>query len=160
MDDTLSIRAATVDDVGLLFGLIGKLAEYEQLEHEFVGNAELLERHLFGSVPAAEAAIAERGDNAVGFALWFTTFSTFLTRPGIWLEDLYVLREHRRGGIGRALLAHVARLAVVRECGRVEWSALDWNSPALTFYRGLGARTLDDWRTLRLDGAALHALGV
>lgn len=154
----LAIRPATPADVPVVLRLIRELAEYERLAHEVVGSEALLERHLFGDAPAAEAALAERDGAAVGFALWFTTFSTFLTRPGIWLEDLYVVPEQRRGGVGRALLAHVAQRAVERDCGRLEWSALDWNEPALAFYRGLGARTLDDWRTLRLAGPELRAL--
>jgi GNAT superfamily N-acetyltransferase len=123
-----------------------------------VGTEELLERHLFGDRPAAEAVVAEQDGEPAGFALYFTTFSTFLCRPGIWLEDVYVRPERRRAGIGRALLRHVAALAVERDCGRMEWSALDWNEPALRFYAGLGARPLDDWIVHRLDGDALRRL--
>lgn len=159
MSSPVAIRAAVPADASTLLALIRGLAQYERLEHEAVGSEELLARHLFGDAPAAEAALAERDGTAVGFALWFTTFSTFLTRPGIWLEDLFVVPAERRSGIGRQLLAHVAQIAVARDCGRLEWSALGWNAPALAFYRALGARTLDDWRTLRLDGAELHALG-
>jgi GNAT superfamily N-acetyltransferase len=151
----LAIRPATRDDVPLLLELIGALADYERLRDEVAADAALLERHLFGPRPVAEAVLAERDGAAAGYALFFPTFSTFLGRPGIWLEDLFVLPPHRRGGIGRALLEHVARLAVARGCGRLEWSALDWNEPALAFYRGLGARRLEQWRPHRLDGAAL-----
>ena len=115
----------------------------------------LLERHLFGERPVAEAAIAEIGGEAVGYALFFPTFSTFMGRPGLWLEDLLVRPARRGAGVGRALLAHVAGLAVARECGRLEWSALDWNEPALAFYRGLGARRMPEWHLHRLDGSAL-----
>jgi len=149
------IRPATRDDAPLLLELIGALADYERLRDEVVLDVALLERHLFGERPAAEAVIAETAGEPVGYALFFSTFSTFVGRPGIWLEDLFVLPARRRGGIGRALLEHVAQLAVARGCGRLEWSALDWNAPALDFYRGLGARRLPEWRLHRLDGAAL-----
>jgi GNAT superfamily N-acetyltransferase len=152
---SVEIRPATRDDVPLLLELIGALADYERLRDEVVLDAALLERHLFGERPAAEAVLAERDGATAGYALFFPTFSTFLGRPGIWLEDLFVLPAQRRGGVGRALLMHVAQLAVARGCGRLEWSALDWNEPALAFYRGLGARRLDEWRLHRLDGAAL-----
>jgi GNAT superfamily N-acetyltransferase len=155
MTANVQIRPATREDVPLLLELIGALADYERLRDEVVLDAALLERHLFGERPAAEAAIAEVDGAAVGYALWFSTFSTFLGRPGIWLEDLFVLPERRRGGVGGALLEHVAQLAVARGCGRLEWSALDWNEPALAFYRGLGARVLPEWHLHRLDGRAL-----
>jgi GNAT superfamily N-acetyltransferase len=149
------IRPVAHADVPLLLELIGELADYEALRDEVVLDAALLERHLFGSRPVAEAVLAEVDGEAAGYALFFPTFSTFLGQPGIWLEDLFV-REARRGaGIGRALFVHVAELAAARDCGRLEWSALDWNEPALAFYRGLGARRLDAWKLHRLDGAAL-----
>lgn len=154
-----SIRPAMRDDVPLLFELIRQLAIYERREDDVVGSEQLLAEHLFGPRPAAEAVVAELDGAAVGFALWFTTFSTFLTRPGIWLEDLFVLPQQRRHGVGRALLAHVAALAVERGYGRLEWSALDWNEPALALYRSLGARLQDEWITHRLDGDALQQLG-
>ena len=152
------IRPSTRDDVPLLLELIGELADYERLRDEVVLDAALLERHLFGERPAAEAVVAELDGEAVGYALFFSTFSTFLGRPGIWLEDLFVRPARRRGGVGRALLEHVAQVAVTRGCGRLEWSALDWNEPALTFYRGLGARRLGEWELHRLDGTALAAV--
>lgn len=152
------IRPAARADVPLLLELIGALADYERMRDDVVLDAALLERHLFGERPAAEAVIAEAGGEAVGYALFFPTFSTFLGRPGIWLEDLFVLPERRGGGIGRALLEHLAQVAVTRDCGRLEWSALDWNEPALSFYRGLGARVLPEWHLHRLDGAALAAV--
>ncbi len=150
-----NIRPATRHDVPLLLELIGELADYERLGDEVALDATLLERHLFGERPAAEAVVAELDGEAIGYALYFSTFSTFLGRPGIWLEDLFVRPDRRRGGVGRALLEHVAQLAVARGCGRLEWSALDWNEPALAFYRGLGARRLGEWELHRLDGSAL-----
>jgi GNAT superfamily N-acetyltransferase len=154
----LSIRPAAPADVRLLLELIRQLAVYERRERDAVGTEALLAEHLFGERPAAEAVVAELDGEPVGFALWFTTFSTFLTRPGIWLEDLFVLPERRRNGIGRALLAHVAALALARGCARLEWSALDWNEPALALYRALGARLQDEWITHRLDGEPLRML--
>lgn len=154
----LRIRAAEPGDVGLLLELIGELAEYERLSREAVGTEQLLAEHLFGERPAAEAAIAELAGEPVGFALFFTTFSTFLARPGIWVEDLFVRPEHRGGGIGAALLAYVARLASERGCGRLEWAALDWNESAHRFYRGVGARHLKEWQTYRLEGEPLANL--
>ncbi|HET6447814.1 MAG TPA: GNAT family N-acetyltransferase [Conexibacter sp.] len=151
----IEIRPTTREDVALLLELIGALADYERLRDELHATSELLEQHLFGAQPAAEAVIAEADGQAVGYALFFSTFSTFLARPGLWLEDLFVLPARRRGGVGRALLEHVAQLAVARDCGRLEWSALDWNEPALAFYRGLGARRLPEWHLHRLDGDAL-----
>jgi GNAT superfamily N-acetyltransferase len=117
----------------------------------------LLHRALFGPAPAAEAVIAERDDSAVGFALFHGTFSTWECRPGLWLEDLFVPAEHRRGGVGEALLRHVARIAVERDCARFEWAALDWNTPALRFYEKLGAEVLDEWKIHRLSADALIA---
>ena len=149
------IRPATRADASLLLALIAELADYERMRDELVADAALLEAHLFGERPAAEALLAEVGGEAVGYALFFPTFSTFVGRPGIWLEDLFVRPAQRGAGIGRALFAHVAGLAVARGCGRMEWSALDWNEPALAFYRGLGARRLTEWQLHRLDGEAL-----
>jgi GNAT superfamily N-acetyltransferase len=144
--------------VPLILSLIGELAEYERLADRAVGTDDRLERHLFGDRPAAEALVAECDGDAVGFAVFFTTFSTFLCQPGIWLEDVFVRPEHRRAGVGRALLEHLARVAVERDCGRMEWSALDWNAPALEFYAGLGAQPVDGWSTHRLEGDELSRL--
>jgi GNAT superfamily N-acetyltransferase len=152
------IRPAVRKDIPLMLDLIGALADYERLRDEVVLDGALLERHLFGERPVAEAVIAEVDGGGVGYALFFPTFSTFLGRPGIWLEDLFVLPACRRRGVGRALLLHVAQLAVARDCGRLEWSALDWNEPALAFYRELGARVMPEWHLHRLDGAALAAV--
>ena len=159
----MRVRAAHEGDVGLLVALIRELAEYERLSHEAVGTEADLREHLFGERPAAEAAIAEldgAGGDAepVGFVLWFTTFSTFLSKPGVWVEDLFVRPEHRGAGTGRALLSHVARVAVERGYGRLELSALDWNEPALGFYRALGARSLEEWKTQRFEADALARL--
>ena len=130
------IRPAEPADISLILALIVELAEYERAVGDAVGTEEQLAAALFGSEPLAEAVIAELDEIPVGFALFFTTFSTWLCLPGIWLEDLYVRPQHRRAGIGRALFAHVAGIAVQRGCGRMEWSALDWNTPALSFYDG------------------------
>lgn len=149
-----------------MFGWIVELAEYERAPEQVHGSRELLEEALFGSAPSAEAVIAESradagGDEAAarwepsGFALFYRTFSTWESRPGIWLEDLYVPPAHRRSGIGAALLTHVAELTVARGYTRLEWSALNWNDPALNFYAKLGADRLDDWIVHRLDGASL-----
>lgn len=158
MPSHCDIRPATRADVPLLIELIVALADYERLRDQAVLDAAMLETHLFGERPAAEAVIAEADGEAAGFALFFPNFSTFLGRPGIWLEDLFVLPERRGDGIGRALLTHLAGLVVERAWGRLEWSALDWNEPALAFYRSLGARVLPEWHLHRLDGAALAAV--
>jgi GNAT superfamily N-acetyltransferase len=152
----LNVRPAEPRDVALLLELFGELAEYEHLEHELCATEERLSGALFGGRPAAEALIAEHGDEAVGYALFFPTFSSFLASEGIWLEDLFVRLPHRGTGVGRALLSAVA--SRVRECGgeRLEWAALDWNEPALGFYRRLGASAMGEWITHRLDGEALE----
>lgn len=152
---TLGIRPAEPRDAALLLELFGELAEYEHLEHELHATEERLNEALFGERPAAEALVAERGGEAVGYALFFSTFSSFLASEGIWLEDLFVRLPHRGTGVGRALFSAVA--ARVRERGgeRLEWAALDWNEPALGFYRRLGASTMGEWITHRLDGEGL-----
>lgn len=148
--EEIQIRAAGEDDAELLFGLILELATYEKLADQVVGDAETLRRSLFEQ-RAAEALIVECGGEAVGYAIFFTTFSTFETRSGVWLEDIYVRPEHRRGGVGLAVMGHLAALALERGHVRLEWCALTWNQPALEFYDRLGARRLDEWRTLRLE---------
>jgi GNAT superfamily N-acetyltransferase len=154
-----TLRPATPSDVPAILGFIRELASYEKLEHEVVATEALLAEHLFGPRPAAEVVIAEVEGRPVGFALFLRNFSTFLGRPGMFLEDLYV-QPHARGlGIGRALLRHLAGLAVARGCGRLDWNVLDWNAPAIGFYQKLGAEVLPDWRTCRLTGDALKALG-
>jgi GNAT superfamily N-acetyltransferase len=151
------IRAVASDDVETLFGLILELAEYEKLADKVNGNAEVLRRTLFEQ-RAAEALLIERSGEAIGYAIFFTTFSSFECRSGIWLEDVYVRPEHRRGGIGREVMEHLARIAVERGHVRLEWCALDWNEPALNFYDKLGARRLEDWTMLRIEGERLRAL--
>ena len=154
----LTIRAATEADLGTIEELIRALAEYERLTHELAMDAGLLRRGLFGERPYAEVLIGEEGGDAAGFALFFHNFSTFLGRPGIYLEDLFVKPEHRGKGYGRALLRRLAELAVERGCGRLEWAVLDWNEPAIGFYKKLGARPNDDWTVFRLAGDALAGL--
>jgi GNAT superfamily N-acetyltransferase len=156
----VSIRDATRDDVGLMFGWVVELAEYERARDQVTGTPSLLEEALFGPSPTAEALIAEvRDDDApaepAGFALFHLTFSTWESRPGIWLEDLYVPPSHRRAGVGGALLSELARITVARGYARLEWAALDWNTPALDFYDKIGAARLDEWKLHRLDGGAL-----
>ncbi|NEP12279.1 MAG: GNAT family N-acetyltransferase [Symploca sp. SIO2C1] len=153
------IRPAVANDVPVIFELIKALAEYEKLSHAVTGNAQTLKEHLFGTRPYAEAIIAESQGQVVGFALFFYNYSTFLTKPGIYLEDLFVLPEFRGQGIGKVLITAVAELAVERDCGRLEWSVLDWNEPAIAFYRRLGASILPDWRICRVTGDSLRILG-
>ncbi|MDX1374261.1 MAG: GNAT family N-acetyltransferase [Burkholderiales bacterium] len=152
------IRQAGVADVPLLLELIRGLAAYERLLEHLSATEEGLQTHLFGERPAAEAVLAEEGAHAVGFALYFQSFSTFLGRPGLYLEDLFVRPEYRGRGYGKALMIYVARLAHARGCGRLEWSVLDWNMPARDFYRTLGARALDDWIGQRMTGEAIARL--
>lgn len=153
-----ALRPTAPSDIPVLFELIQALADYENLSHAVVGSADALEEHLFGSKPYVEAIVAECGGKAVGFALFFHNYSTFLTKPGIYLEDLFVLPEFRRMGIGKAMLAYLAQLAVSRDCGRLEWSVLDWNEPAISFYKTMGASVLPDWRICRVTGEALAQL--
>jgi GNAT superfamily N-acetyltransferase len=155
---TVTIRFGRPDDVPTIFGLIQGLADYEKLSHEVVGTEDLLREHLFGERPFVEVLLAEAGGRAVGFALFFHNYSTFLTRPGIYLEDLFVLPEERGHGYGKALLAALGRLAVERGCGRLEWSVLDWNEPSIQFYRALGAVGLEEWTANRVTGQALQRL--
>jgi GNAT superfamily N-acetyltransferase len=165
------IDAATLADVPLILRFIKELAEYERLSHEVVATEDGLRETLFGERPAAEVVIARAGAakatstsdgrdaaEAVGFALYFTTYSTFLGRPGIYLEDLFVSPAWRGRGVGRALLTHLAKLAVARRCGRLEWAVLDWNEPAIGFYKRLGARPMDEWTVYRVTGDALTQL--
>ncbi len=156
---SLTIRPATPGDVVAILGLIRELAVYEKLEHAMVATADDLHEALFGPRPSAESLVAQDGERVVGFALFFTNYSTFVGRPGIYLEDLFVQPAARGRGIGKALLAQLAALAVQRRCGRLEWSVLDWNAPAIGFYRSLGAKAMDEWTVYRLDGEALQALG-
>jgi len=155
----IAIRLARPEDAPLLLDLIRGLAAYEKLADQVTATEAAVRETLFGPRPAAEALIAELDGVAAGFAIFFSSYSTFLARPGIYLEDLFVKPELRRRGVGRALFTHVARLAVERGCGRFEWSVLDWNEPAIAFYRSLGAVPLSDWTVFRLTGEALKRLG-
>jgi GNAT superfamily N-acetyltransferase len=154
----LSIRPATRADIPLVLSFIRELAEYERLSHLVTASEKTLGDSLFGAEPGAEVALAFEHDAPVGFAVFLPNFSTFLGRRGLWLEDLYVKPQFRRKGCGRALLLHVARIAHERGCGRLEWAALDWNTPAIDFYRSLGAVPLDDWTIFRVTGPALEKL--
>lgn len=160
MSAQVSIRDARPDDVGLIFGWIVELAEYERARDQVRGTPELLADALFGERPAAEGLIAETPSEEgswqpAGFAVFHLTFSTWECRPGIWLEDLYVPPAHRRAGVGGALISHLARVTLARGYTRLQWAALDWNAPALDFYVKLGATRLDEWKLHRLDGEAL-----
>lgn len=153
------IRPAEPRDLGAVVGLIRELAEFEQLTHLLQVDEERLRPHLFGPSPKAEAVVAEDGEGrVVAFALFFHNFSTFVGRPGLYLEDLYVRPEFRGRGIGRRLLVHLAAIAKERGCGRMEWSVLDWNEPAIRFYRSLGARPMDEWTVYRLTEPEIAAL--
>ena len=156
---TFIIRPATRADLPLIAQFIRDLAEYEKLVHEVRFDEATLAGHLFGSRPMAEVVIGEVGGEPQGFALFFHNFSTFEGRPGLYLEDLFVRPAARGSGLGRALLAHLAALAVERGCARLEWSVLDWNAPAIGFYEKLGARAMSDWTIMRVDGQALAHLG-
>ncbi len=153
-----TIRAATPTDAAAIASLIRELAVYEKLEDQARATPEMIRQNLFGPTRFAEAILAEVGGHPVGFALYFHTFSTFRGQPGIYLEDLFVRPEHRGQGIGKALLARLAAIAAERDCGRLEWAVLNWNEPAIGFYRGLGARPMDEWTVYRLDGDSLKTL--
>jgi len=156
----MTIRPAGPADAETLVSLILELAEYERLTHEAVPDAEALRKHLAPEAqPRCEALIAEQDGQPIGFALYFHNYSTFLTRWGIYLEDIYVKPAYRGKGTGFALLKRVAEIAVERGCRRLDWAVLDWNEPAIAFYRKLGARPMDDWTTMRLTGEALEKLG-
>lgn len=153
-----SIRTATVDEVPLVLRFINDLAAYEKLPHEVTATEELLRRNLFSERKTAEVLLAREDGKDVGFAVFFHNFSTFLGRPGIYLEDVFIKPEFRGRGYGKALTIHIARLAMERDCGRVEFSVLDWNAPALEFYRSIGAVAMDGWTTQRISGDAIAGL--
>ena len=155
---SLAIRPATAADLPLIADLIRALAEYEKLADEVRFDEAVLGEKLFGARPYAEVLIGEVDGEALGFALFFHNFSTFEGRPGIYLEDLFVRPEARGKGLGKALLAALARLVVERGCARLEWAVLDWNEPSIGFYKSLGARPMDEWTVMRVDGPALEAL--
>lgn len=154
----IDIRLGSKADVPVILSFIKELAEYERLSHLVVATEETLGQALFGDRPQAEVVIAALDGKDVGFALFFHNFSTFLGKQGLYLEDLYVRPEARGAGAGKALLKHLAKIAIERDCGRFEWSVLDWNEPSIQFYKSLGARPLDDWTIFRLDGDALTTL--
>ena len=155
---TFTLRPAQREDVAAIHGMVRELAEYEKLTHLVTGSAADLERELFGAQPVIEALIAQCNGVPAAFALYFHNYSTFLARRGLYLEDVYVKPAFRRRGIGRALLTRLAQIAVERNCGRFEWSVLDWNEPAIRFYEGLGATLMPEWRVVRVTGEALTAM--
>lgn len=154
----LTIRNAVPADIGIIHDFILALADYEKLTHAVKADRDTLARHLFGPRPMAEVLIAQDSDTAIGFALFFHNFSTFEGRPGIYLEDLFVVPHARGIGAGKALLARLAALTLERDCARLEWSVLDWNAPSIAMYRAIGARPMDDWTIQRLDDDALRKL--
>ena len=153
-----TIRPATVDDAPVILSLIKGLAEYEKLSHEVVATEELLRDTLFGTRPVAEVILGDYNGEPVSFALFFHNYSTFLGRPGIYLEDLFVKPEMRRKGFGKVMLAYVANLTKERQCGRLEWSVLDWNEPAWKFYKSIGAVPMDEWTVHRVTGEGINRL--
>jgi GNAT superfamily N-acetyltransferase len=155
---SIAVRPAVECDVPLILSFVRELAEFEKLTHQVTATEELFREHLFGQKPVAEALIAELDGAPVGFALFFYNFSTFLAKPGIYLEDLYVSPAARGHGAGKALLAALAQRAVAEGCGRLEWSVLDWNAPAIGFYRKVGAVPMDEWTVMRVTGNALKTL--
>lgn len=158
MSSSLQIRAATEDDIPIVLRFIRQLADYERLSHEVVASEELLRRNLFGTRPVAEVVLGHYEQRAVAFAVFFHNFSTFLGKPGLYLEDLFVVPEMRGKGFGQQMLTYLARLALERNCGRFEWSVLDWNDPAIRFYKNLGAVPMNEWTVFRLTGKALERL--
>ena len=157
-NEALRIVPATRQDVPLIITLIKELAEYERLPHEVVATEEILEETLFGQRPAAEVLLAHAGGEPAGYALYFHSFSTFLGRPGLYLEDIYVRPPLRGKGIGKQLLARLAQIAIERKCGRMEWAVLNWNEPSINFYKSLGARPMDEWTVYRLTSSQLQRL--
>lgn len=155
---SVTIREAVPADIGTIHDFILALADYEKLSHDVRADRASLDKYLFGPRPMAEVLIAESEGSAIGFALFFHNFSTFEGRPGLYLEDLFVIPEARGLGAGKALLSRLAQLALERDCARLEWWVLDWNEPSIAFYRSLGARPMDEWTVQRVDGDALSAL--
>ncbi|MBK9654242.1 MAG: GNAT family N-acetyltransferase [Rhodanobacteraceae bacterium] len=154
----MQLRSATRDDSALILSLIRELAEFEHLLHEVAADEATLAEHLFGAQPRAEVLIAQVAGETAGFALYFHNFSTFLGKPGLYLEDLYIRPAYRGRGYGRSIMQRLARIAVERGCGRFEWWVLDWNHPAIEFYRSLGAQPMNDWTVQRVSGDALKSL--
>lgn len=158
MTKDVTLRLAIQNDVPVILSFINGLAEYEKLAHDVVATEDKLRSTLFGDKPYAEVVIAEYQGVPAGFALFFHNYSTFLAKPGIYLEDLFVLPQHRGHGIGKLLLSYLAKVALERDCGRLEWSVLDWNQPAIDFYQSQGAVMLHDWRINRVTGDTLNKL--
>jgi GNAT superfamily N-acetyltransferase len=158
MADQFTIRPATQRDIPVLLSLIRQLAEYEKLSHAVVATEQSLSESLFGNRPVAEALIGEESGVPVAFAVFFHNYSTFLGRAGLYLEDLFVVPDCRGRGYGKRMLVHLAQIAVERKCGRFEWAVLDWNTPAIEFYKKLGAEPMNDWTVFRLDGESLKRL--
>lgn len=158
MPDAFSIRSATVSDVPLILQLIRELADYERAPDDAVATEPQLREVLFGPKPSAEVLLGFEGAEAMGFAVYFFNFSTWLGRPGLYLEDLFVRPAARGKGYGRALLARLAQIALERGCGRMEWAVLDWNEPAIGFYKKLGAKPMDEWTVFRLTGDGIVSL--
>lgn len=154
----LTIREGTENDISLILSFIRELAEYEKLLHEVVTDESTLKESLFGKRNVAEVIIGEWNEKPVSFAIYFHNFSTFLGKPGLYLEDLYVTPEFRGKGIGKVMLSYLAQIAIDRNCGRFEWWVLDWNTPALNFYRSIGAVSMDEWTVQRVTGKALEDL--
>ncbi len=159
VEKKIKIVTATNQDVETILDFIRQLAVYEKLEHEMVATPELISQYLFGTEPRAEVVFVEVDSKKVGFALFFTSFSTFLSQPGIYLEDLFVLPDHRGQGFGKMLLMHLARTALERNYGRLEWSVLDWNKSAIELYLSLGSEAMKEWTVHRLSGESLRKLG-
>ncbi len=155
---TIAIRNAQPGDEATILEFINSLASYEKLSHEVVATTDLIGKTLFGEAPKAFALIAEQDKRPVGFALYFFNYSTFLGRHGLYLEDLFVPETHRGHGVGKALLSHLAQIAIDHNCGRMEWSVLDWNAPAIAFYKSIGAQSMEGWTINRLTGDALLSL--
>jgi GNAT superfamily N-acetyltransferase len=155
---SIQVRPGSPGDVAFVIAGIRQLAAFEKLEHLFEGDGRALAAHLFGERPSCELLVGEIHGERLGYALYFTTYSTFLTRTGLFLEDLFVVESARGQGLGRALLVELARVAIARDCGRVEWSVLDWNAKAIAVYDSVGARPLTGWIPYRLDGEVLAAL--
>ena len=158
MASDIRIGPATAGDVPAILAFVRALADYEKLAHAVVATEDTIRETLFGPRPSAAVTMARLEGVPAGFAVWFHNYSTFLGRPGLYLEDLFVLPEYRGRGVGRALLTHLARVAVDQGCGRMEWSVLDWNEPAIGFYKSLGATPMEEWTTFRLTGDALRRL--
>ena len=154
----VSIRTATKDDCGIILGFVRELAEYENLAHEIIATEEILTQTMFGAHAYAESLIAEINGKAVGFALFFHNFSTFIGRPGLYVEDVYVTPTYRHSGIGLKLFRALAKIALQRDCGRMEWAVLDWNQPAITFYEKIGAKPKPEWITQRLTRKEIQVL--